>query len=243
MKIFRLINVALAILFAGTLQAQVKQDMGWFASFNTIKVAPKWSIHAEIQLRSTDKWAQVQSVLPRVGLNYHLGTKQILTAGYAFIPARFTVGGASSLLGEHRIFQQYIYNQPVKNTAIQHRFRLEERFIPKATLLNDEVKIAERVYTTRLRYFVRTIIPFTSQKPFVKGAFFALQNEIFVALTDKQNVNGRIFDQNRGYLAIGYRVSKKLDVEVGYLNQYVQRAKGQQNLMNHIAQLAVYTRL
>lgn len=243
MKMMKLGLLLLCHCIVYTSFAQVAQHSGWFASFNTIKLSDKWGIHAELQIRSTDDWQQVQSILPRIGLNYQVAKNQVLTAGCAYIPNRVTVGSNSGLLGEHRIWQQYLINQPVGKITVAHRFRLEERFTPKGILDGGEVKVSERVYSTRFRYFIRAIIPFTKQRPFVKGAFIALQNEAFVNITDKQNVNGRFFDQNRAYVAFGYRFSKKMDIEAGYMNQYVQRTKAQANVANHIAQLATYLRL
>jgi len=49
-----------------------------------------------------------------------------------------------------------------------------------------------------------------------------------------------LFDQNRAYLAVGYRFSKAFDVEAGYLNQTINSASN--NIMNNVAQLALYTR-
>lgn len=245
MKIYRLINAWAFVLFAIPAIAQENHSSGWFMSVNTIKLSPasKWSLHAELQVRSTNKWEHVNNILLRGGINYNVKKNQIATVGVAYVPSRNVIADDASLLAEHRFWQQYIINQPVKKTVIQHRFRLEERFVAKGKLENGDVKTDERRYSTRLRYFIRAVIPFSKQQPFTKGMFLGLQEEVFANITDKQNVNGRFFDQNRGYLALGYRVSKKLDVEVGYMNQYVQRAKGQTNIMNHIAQLAVYTRL
>ena len=72
--------------------------------------------------------------------------------------------------------------------------------------------------------------------------FAALQNEIFINIGNTANVNGEIFDQNRLYLALGYRPHPKADIEIGYMNQYVN-GKGNLFTNNHILQLAGYLRL
>jgi hypothetical protein len=55
-------------------------------------------------------------------------------------------------------------------------------------------------------------------------------------------VNNEIFDQNRLYLALGYRLRKSFDLEAGYLNQYIN-GRGKTFGNNHILQLAGYVRL
>jgi hypothetical protein len=67
-----------------------------------------------------------------------------------------------------------------------------------------------------------------------------LQNEVFGNIQNNAKVNNHVFDQNRAYVALGYRFSKRMDIEAGYLNQYVQQT--QAHTINHIAQVALYTR-
>lgn len=245
-KIFLLSTIFLVTI--SSVQSQVQQQSGWFASFNTIKLNDKFSIHAELQIRSTDDWEHVQTVLPRVGLNYHVKPNQILTAGYAYIPNRSVIGDESNLLGEHRIWQQYLITHKAWRASVTHRFRLEERFVPTAALVDNEVEKNGSLYSTRFRYFIRGLIPFTKQQPFTRGMFGALQNELFLNITNKNNVNDQVFDQNRAYAAIGYRFSKKMDIEIGYMSQYQARrplagSSKNNDLSNNIVQLAVYTRL
>ena len=98
------------------------------------------------------------------------------------------------------------------------------------------------MYANRLRYFFRDVIPFSGKKQFAKGMFASVQNEIFVNLGDKSNVNGKFFDQNRAYISVGYRFVKSFDAEIGYMNQYVS-GKGSSYVNNNILQLATYLRL
>jgi len=75
---------------------------------------------------------------------------------------------------------------------------------------------------------------------FYQGVFVALQDEIFMNIQNKNNINNSFFDQNRIYGAVGYRVNSKLDLEVGYMNQYINGAMT--NVSNNIIQMALYTR-
>ena len=75
---------------------------------------------------------------------------------------------------------------------------------------------------------------------FTKGMFAALQNETFFNLQNKDQLNGSFFDQNRVYIAAGYRFSKKVDIEAGYLKQSVNGRTNNTN--NNVGQLAIYTR-
>lgn len=230
---------ALLCLAMGS-QAQV-QFSGWFASFNTFKLSDRFSLHFDGQVRSTDEWQQVGSILLRPGLNYRLSKSVTATGGYALVLGRRTVGSLSSLLPEHRIWQQVVLNQKVQKINIAHRLRFEERFLPRPKAENNALTTDGFDQAFRLRYFVRGIFPLQAGPSFSKGFFAALQNEVFLNTGNKTAVNGKAFDQNRLYGAIGHRFAGKMDLELGYLNQYTVTRTAFTN--NHIVQLAVYKRL
>ena len=240
-KIFILTVIFLAGSISFISMAQT-QFTGWTALFTTFKTGKKTSIHADVQIRSSDELKQVQTLLLRTGLNIHLSKKIIITAGYAFIHNKRSIGNVSGYVPEHRVWEQLIYTHKLKNIFVAHRFRLEQRFISKTVVVNNELENEGNVYANRFRYFIRNILPFKTETSFKKGMFAALQNEVFLNIGNTRNVNGSIFDQNRLYLALGYRLHTKADLEIGYMNQYVN-GRSRQLINNHIVQLAGYLRL
>lgn len=233
--------VALLLIFSITSNAQQVQHSGWLASFNTFKINSKFSAHFDAQFRSTNNLNQFSTILIRPGLNYHINKSLVATAGYAFIPNRRTVGTVSNLLTEHRIWEQLVYSHKVNALAVSHRLRFEQRFIPTPVVTGNELEDGPDNKAYRLRYFIRNIFPLVKQPQFKQGLFLALQNEVFANVGNKTAVNGKFFDQNRLYGAIGYRLPGKIDLEAGYMNQYTSTRTSFVN--NHIAQLAVYKRL
>ena len=234
--------LALCIMFQLPAFAQVQQS-GWLASFNTFKINTKWSLHADAQLRSTDGLKKVQTFLIRPGLNYHFNKSWVASAGYAFISNRRTIGNLSEMFTEHRIWQQIVFNHKITRVATAHRLRFEQRYLPHVALDFDDLK-KEGINTAyRLRYFIRNVLPLKKTPAFTEGVFVALQNEVLLNTGNKAAVNGRTFDQNRLYLAFGYRLpNSKIDLEAGYINQYVE-GRNRSFTNNHIAQLAIYKRL
>ncbi|MET6996347.1 DUF2490 domain-containing protein [Chitinophaga defluvii] len=228
--------------------AQQQQSAGWFAAFNTFRIpSSKFSVHLDAAVRSADKFEAFQTFIVRPGINYHLSGNMIATVGYAWVNLRSIYSNTANqidydYLSEHRIWEQFIINHKVAFVPLQHRFRVEQRFMPKSVvhgngLQNDGFELANR-----FRYFLRGIIPADGAKTFEKGAFAAVQNELFLNFGDPTRTNGKAFDQNRAYLALGYRFSPKFDVEGGYLNQFVSGA-GSVRTTFHIAQIATYVRL
>jgi hypothetical protein len=237
-KILLTVVAALMVTVATIAQTQFT---GWLATFNTFSSKGNTSIHLDVQARSSDEFKHLQTFLARTGLNYKISNNLIATAGYAYISNRRTVANVTGYAPEHRIWEQLLIAHPLFHTTLAHRFRLEQRFISTSYVQSNSLQNNGNVFANRFRYFVRTLLPFSAQKPFQKGWFGALQNEVFFNVGDKSPVNGKTFDQNRAYVAAGYRLSPAVDLEAGYLNQYVTGRIGFTN--NHVLQIAVYTRL
>jgi len=215
------------------------QFMGWGATFFNYKASEKFGLYFDGQWRSTHQVQQMNQLLLRPGINFYLSPSFTFTTGYAFIPSQRVSAGVTGYLPEHRIWEQMIFTHKVKShhkpiATIQHRLRLEQRFIPRhhaeeGSLVKDGHRVAGR-----LRYFTRGVVPLSGRSD--KGVFAALQNEIFFHTAD-----GGSFDQNRAYVAAGYRLNPQFDVEMGYMNQYISASGNSTN--NHILQVATYIRL
>jgi hypothetical protein len=231
--LFFLMVILFSLNFTVGAQTQ-RQNTGWFLFLNNTKINKNWGAYLDMQLRTTDDYKKVRNLLFRPGLTYYLNPKQEITLGYLLNESYvYQPDLVDYHLTEHRIWEQYVYKHKIKAIAVNHRFRLEQRFIERYQ--------AKDFFAQRFRYFFRLIIPLKKElKTFEKGAYLALQNEVFLNLQNKDELNKHVFDQNRAYGALGYRIDKKIDIEAGYLNQY---SKGfANNSINNVIQVAVYTR-
>ncbi|MEA9414213.1 DUF2490 domain-containing protein [Flavobacterium sp. PL02] len=237
--------ISITILFLSTtVNAQTQNTFtGWSAVFFTYKLNDKFSLHFDGQARSTDELKNLQSYIIRPGLNYHIKDNMIATVGYAYIGNNRSVMDIDGWVPEHRIWEQFIFNQKFtlanRPVTLQHRFRLEQRFMGQAIIEQNELVTDSYEFAQRLRYFARSIFPLSKTDNFTKGAFLALQNEVFLNVQNAPNDS--FFDQNRAYLALGWRLSPKFDLEAGYMNQYVLGKSN--NTVNNIVQVAAYVRL
>ncbi|RYD87593.1 MAG: DUF2490 domain-containing protein, partial [Sphingobacteriales bacterium] len=145
--------------------------------------------------------------------------------------------GEKTFRPESRTWEQFTFtNKIFGSTQLSNRFRLEQRY------MGESAEDANNSYfSQRLRYFIRGVVPFKKDSVFSKGVFLALQNEVFVNIQNKEKVNNHFFDQNRAYIAVGYRINKKVDIEAGYMNQYTKAITG--GTTNNILQVVLYTRL
>lgn len=228
-SLFLVVFVSIAQL---SIAQNVEQQTGWLSFFHSQRFNAKTGLHFDAQFRSADDLDYVRNIILRPGFTYFFNDKQNATLGYAFILTNLGPTNQNDLV-EHRIWQQFIITTPIGKIPLVNRFRLEQRFIETNT---------DHLFAQRIRYFARAVIPFQKQgkEKFTKGTFFALQNEIFLNLQNKDLLNNKVFDQNRAYVAVGFRLNAAIDLETGYLNQHVRGLASTTN--NHVFQLALYTR-
>lgn len=239
----QILFICMAVIAAVSAQAQLPQFAGWAASFNTFRLQEtKFSIHLDVQARSTDKLEHFQTTIVRPGLNYQVRKNMTVSAGYGLVHNSRSLNSVTDMIAEHRIWEQFIVHHPLGFVPIQHRFRVEQRFIGRLALKDALLEKDGYDVAHRIRYFVRGIIPFNGKRTFTQGVFGAVQNELFLHFANLSVVNGKGFDQNRAYLATGYRFSSKFDLEAGYMNQYIS-GSGSAFTNVHIAQVAAYWRL
>lgn len=226
--------IAFIVSFLSSFAQTQHQNSGWLMFVNNTKFNDKWGLAFDVQFRSADELGYLRNVLIRPGLTYFVNKNNNVTLGYLLNTTKIESLGESVMnFAEHRIWEQYIHTHRLGGMFATQRFRLEQRFI--------EQNNGDNVFAQRIRYFFRFIQPLQKKAAsFDKGAFLALQNELFFNIQNKSKLNNKFFDQNRAYLAAGYRFSKKLDAEIGYLNQAIN---GPNNYtINNVVQLAFYTR-
>lgn len=197
------IFVALLCLRAPMLFGQSNAKEYWFFWTHTQKINEKFGLLLDGQTRSQQSLKQLNTLLLRGAIAYNLKDKSSIALGYAY-KGDFE---KNKLTGyEHRIFQQYLSDFKIKKVEVQVRGRFEQRF-----LVDSETK-----FSLRARGFISLQVPILANTDFSTGLFACIQNELFLNVLNKQDVNNHIFDQNRPYLSLGYRFSKKIETAFDY---------------------------
>jgi hypothetical protein len=224
----------LALFSSLKLFSQTNQQSAWVSWLSSYKTSEKWGVYWDVQVRSADDAEYLRTLIIRPGVSYYFNKSQNATLGYAFIHTFNRIDNIpDNDVTEHRIWEQFIQNHKISSVFALHRFRLEQRFI--------ERQEKEDLFSQRLRYTARFTVPLQKyESNFEKGFYIALQNEVFLHLRNKKELNNSTFDQNRFLLAFGKRLSKKVDIDLGYLNQYVNKAAMDEK--NHVIQIGINTR-
>jgi hypothetical protein len=141
----------------------------------------------------------------RTGIGYNLSeNNNNILLGYGFIQSHiYDTGGARIRRNEHRIFQQFLNRHNFNTYFLQHRIRIEERF------LSDDFRM-------RFRYFLSVIKPLNKRNLIKNAIYLSAYNEIFM------NAEKSVFDRNRLYGGLGLCINDYLRVETGFMSQMLK---------------------
>ncbi|MBD1396976.1 DUF2490 domain-containing protein [Pontibacter sp. JH31] len=233
------VGLSLALL-TQTIQAQSSRikdfnNNGWYMYFGDHKLHSKWGLHTELQWRRHNLIKDPQQLLIRTGINYDLTPAAMFTLGYGFIETHpYGDFPAAGTFPEHRIYEQLQLKSNLDRVGLMHRYRLEQRWIKPADA-------DSYTYLNRARYMIKATLPLVGPTLEAKEPFLAVYDEVFVGFGN--NIQRNIFDQNRAYAALGYKFSNAATLELGYLNQIVQKANGVVFEHNHTLQVSLFYHL
>jgi len=190
----------------------------WLIYFGNKQIDAKWNWHHEVQYRNYDAIGDLEQLLLRTGIGYNLTeNNNNILLGYGYIASENYVNEDDKVsVNEHRIYQQFITKQSVGKLKLSHRYRFEQRFV------EDDFKM-------RFRYFLSFKLPFSVDEDNNYTWYASAYNEIFL------NTESSVFDRNRVYGGLGYKLNKSVRFELGYMNQFFETSgRDQLNLITFV---------
>jgi len=199
-------------------------DDSYFQSWNNISIVgnlgvidpqySKFRYDLTYQFRYADSSPTSFQTLYRGGLGYSLNSKHSLWLGADYIVNRNVVSEEVNTSG---VWQQYLYENNYKELKYFFRSRFEQLIIPDSNYL-----------TLRARIMVRGSHPISESKRWsIIGS-----NEYFQNLNGTGTIENATLIQNRAYAGLGYGFNKNINLEVGYMNQYIHNTQGFDYLNN-----------
>ncbi|TYP98353.1 uncharacterized protein DUF2490 [Sphingobacterium allocomposti] len=208
--------LTLLFLVASPFIVSAQHVQGWGIYFgNTALGKSKFSVHHELQLRDYKMVGDHQQTLLRVGLQYQALPSTSFTFGYGYIYTE-AEGTPNLPFSENRIYQEALMKHRIDIVRLRHRFRAEERFMPQGK------------FRGRGRYCLFIDVPFTQRQMGEGEIYAAFYDEIFLnAFDDKLDV----FDRNRLYGGLGYKLKDNLGLQLGYMRQHVGKLPGTDHIL------------
>ena len=163
-----------------------------------------------------------QSIV-RPGIGYAINERLTMWAGYGWIR---TSPEPNPNFDEHRTWQQITWSTPMARGSLGLRSRLEQRFLDTGS-------------DTGWRF--RQLASYRKPSCCSPHLTLVAWDELFIHLNDTNFGADGGFDQNRLFLGCGikYNPRNQWRVEIGYLNQYVDRFGGD-DTRNHLLSFNFY---
>ena len=203
LSIKSLLSAVLLLMSANLLNAQPGDLGNWFIYFGHYRLSPKWGIWAEGQYRNYNFAGDLEQAFVRTALTRDLPGKGLQFAlGYGHFYTGNYVGTTDQkeYFHENRFYQQFLDNQRYGRVYLNHRYRLEERFLP------DQFK-------WRFRYSLSLNVCLNKSERVPGALYLSAYNEIFIQPA------APVFDRDRLYGAMGYVISPTLRAETGLMYQ------------------------
>ncbi len=212
-----------------------------YSSWNSI--VPKMTfnksfyIKSEFHFRRTNFLKDWEQLMIRPSVHYKPDEIYDFSLGYSYI-RNYSFSDFSTPINanEYNIWEEVQLSHAGKRLKFKHRFRLEERFIDKIVQPSVGVySIKGTSYNNRFRY------RFTLTRPLIKlsgtkSISLQIFDELFINL-DK-GIRPKSFNQNWFYLGLGYPITSKIRMGMGYHN--IGLKSGNNRLItNHILQTTV----
>jgi hypothetical protein len=218
-------------------QARETRDnaSAWFSWFAEVPLGDRWGVDADISFRRSGPLDEWQQILARAGLRFAIAPSVRVGAGYARSEAYPFGKLPSPRSGENRVWQQLVLQHTAGRLQFTHRYRFEQRWQTRRLPSG----VDDRVYTNRGRYLARATFPLQGETYDPGEWGVILSNEVF--LSWGANVQANVLDQNRTQALIGRRLSRVARLDVGFLEQLVQKPNGREIERNHVVMTILAT--
>ncbi|MDN3493338.1 DUF2490 domain-containing protein [Winogradskyella bathintestinalis] len=196
----------ISILFQKALYAQKTSEdyLGsWYALGLNHRFTDQFSMSPYGELRFYEPTANFNLVFVSLSTNYHLNQNHTFSLAYAYLDIDTVLGyDKRPNTKENRIFEQYTYTHKLKMFSVQHRFRLEQRFLNAV----DKNDIQHRFrYRLSFKYAIN------------KSIFVSLKEEPFINFQDQS------FHENRFFIGLGINLFQNTQFEIDYLKHHIKK--------------------
>lgn len=217
MKQILIVALSLLPVLATAQNDRIEDDntIAWAQLFTTVRLNSKWDALVEYQWRRENGLKYWQQSLLRTGVQRKLNNQLSIAVGYGWIET-FPYGdyplAANGTFPEHRIHEQVQLKNSFGKLSLTQRLRIEQRWIGRVKP-NTKREIEDWMYSNRFRHLVRLQYPLAGNNKL----YAAIADEVFIS-AGKQ-VGANVFDQNRIMMMLGSKLSDRLSMEAGYINQ------------------------
>ena len=189
-----------------TIYAQTDKLGGWHIINLNYHIDSTWVLYGEIQTRSQKLTDDFYYHEVKGGIAYNFPKRNSLFIGlgdYVIYPYPGNFKSPATAK-EFRIWEQFVLNNNVGRVKIEHRYRVEQRWVN-----ND--------YRNRFRYRLNPVVPLNHPAVIAHTLFITAFDEVFFTS------QAPYFERTRFFAGAGYEFSKEFTVQLGFIRQFDYR--------------------
>lgn len=199
----------------------INQQLLWYGYFNKLKINENWVLNSQLEERQFySPNAQYQFVF-RSNLDKRISENINASLGFVLFLNNPNDPNAENKITVPELRTDFGFNSKKKYRyfTLSHRYKLEARFFHNTE--NNQLANGFSFSSFRFRYQLGAEIPL----PINQSQFLLMvKDEAMFNMGNKIVKN--VFDQNRIYVGLHYKISKQLALEAGYMNLFQQTSAG-----------------
>lgn len=198
----RIFIAFVSIIFYSPIFAQTPGIGTWNVVSGKKIFNKRWSAFAEAQIRSQQFVHDFNYYEYKGGAGYNFKDNVAVLLAVGHYKTYQPVGEfVDPAITEFRIWQQITLNNNIGKLKLEHRYRIEQRFISSG-------------YRNRFRYRLNALIPFGHKVIENKTWYASVFNEVFLSN------EGPYFEQNRIFGGLGYQFNENTNILTGFINRF-----------------------
>lgn len=221
-KIYIILCISIAVFSIGKVQAQDVQKAkfsSWFTVLSRIQFSERWSFSNEIHERTNAFFHQQGQLLIRPSIDFHINKFIETSIGYTYLHVwPYDLYNIPFEVTENNLWEQFLFKFDLGKIQIHNRLREEQRWTDKVENSNGDYYKNGIQYGNRLRFRFGLSADLYQFKKSDKALFFAMFDEIWIKQDAYLRPNA--FQRNWLYIGLGFRFTKNMNLQLGYMNQY-----------------------
>ena len=199
-----------------------QQKLGnWIGATSSMRFTYHWSLFVQGELRTWEMASNLNELLWRIAIIYDLNKSSLVSIGYVRVDTWPFDDDLYDKFDENRFYQEYLIKHNWGKTKLNHRFRVEQRWIT--------TKEYGTEFSSRLRYKIQFTIPLGKTKVEPGTYFIKALNEIFVDVDRfdywfdyEERAVG--LNQNRLMVSFGRQMTMLSSLRLGLMWQHRPKA-------------------
>lgn len=210
------------------------QQLIWYGYYNSLKFNENWSLQSQVQQRQFYNPTAQHQLVFRSNLEKRIYDNWNASVGMTLFFQNPNNPESESQLTVPELRPDVGFNnkQKLGFITINHRYKVEARFFHDTE--NGRLSGGFRFSNIRLRYQLGLDIPLLKNDKVV----LKIKDEIMFNLGKKIVKN--VFDQNRIYFALNYKINNSYAFELGYMNWFQQQKTGTDFYNRDIYRLSIF---